>query len=150
MNHSPILTKDVERPTQEHKLFTWERFLKLREWAQELANEHQAPVYLVGSVLTKDLPRDIDISVIFSVAVYEERFGKIPNATNDFAFTQKVAPLLDSVHMSKPRIKAYFEAMSLFKHDIQIDLKFCPDTWWTDKDKMLLANPQGFDSTEST
>lgn len=138
---NPVLSKNESRPSQDYKLMTWERFLIIRKWAQTVADEHQAPVYLVGSVLEKDLPRDIDISVVFPIAIYEEQFGKIPTATNDFAFTQKVAPLMDKVHMSKLRLKAYFEIMTLIKHDTQIDVKFCPDTWWTDKDKLLLASP---------
>lgn len=142
MSFSPILSKNEPRPNQDYKQMTWERFLKLRKWAQTVSDELQAPVYLVGSVLEKEIPRDIDISVIFPVAVYEEMFGKIPVATNDFAFTQKIAPLMDKVHLSKPRLKAYFEGMSLINHDTIIDLKFCPDTWWTNKDKMLLAEPR--------
>jgi hypothetical protein len=39
---------------------TWIRFLEIRTWAQALADELNAPVYLVGSVLDKDIPRDID------------------------------------------------------------------------------------------
>jgi hypothetical protein len=81
MNHSPILSKAEPRPNQDYKPMTWIRFLKIRTWAQTLADELKAPVYLVGSVLEKDIPRDIDISVIFPVKIYEERFGKIPTAT---------------------------------------------------------------------
>jgi hypothetical protein len=142
MKHSPILLKAEPRPNQDYKPMTWIRFLKIRSWAQTLADELKAPVYLVGSVLDKDIPRDIDISVIFPVKVYEELFGKIPTSTNDFAFTQKVAKLMDEVHLSKPRLKAYFDIMSAIGHETMIDLKFCPDTWWTDKDKMLLAEPR--------
>lgn len=132
---NPTLSKNETRPSQDYKQMTWERFLILRKWAQTVADEHQAPVYLVGSVLEKDIPRDIDVSVIFPVEVYEERFGKIPSDVT------ALGGIMDKIHLSKPRLKAYFEGMSAIKHDTLIDLKFCPDTWWADKDKLLLASP---------
>jgi hypothetical protein len=46
---------------------------------------------------------------------------------NDFAFTQKVAKLMDEVHLSKTRLKAYFDIMTAIGHETMIDLKFCPD-----------------------
>jgi hypothetical protein len=75
MNHSPILSKAESLPNQDYKPMTWIRYLKIRAWAQTLADELKAPVCLVGSVLDKDIPRDIDISVIFPVMKYEELFG---------------------------------------------------------------------------
>jgi predicted nucleotidyltransferase len=85
---------------------TWIRFLKIRTWAQTLADELKAPVYLVGSVLDKDIPRDIDISVIFPVKIYEERFGVLPK--------DKVAlgEQMEKMHLNHIRLKAYFEIMS--------------------------------------
>jgi hypothetical protein len=142
MNESPTLTKNEARPTQDYKLFTWERFIVIRKWAQALADELQAPVYLVGSALEKEIPRDIDVSVIFPVAVYESMFGKIPTEK------EELTVLMDGVHMNKIRLKPYFEIMSIIKHDTLIDLKFCPDTWWSDKDKLLLASPKGIVPTE--
>jgi hypothetical protein len=148
-NMNPILGKNDPHEIWDYNLMTWDMFLKIRSWAQGVADKNQAPVYLVGSVLKKDLPRDIDISVIFPVADYEVLFGTIPTATNDSAFTQKVMPIMHKAQSCQARIDAYWELAYIFDHKIGIDLKFCPDVWWTEKDKLLLANPRGTEHAKS-
>ena len=61
MNLSPILTKNEPNEVWDNKLMTWDMFLKIRTWAQKVADDNRAPIYLVGSVLKKESPRDIDI-----------------------------------------------------------------------------------------
>ncbi len=141
MNHSPTLGKNSPNEIWDNRLMTWTRFLKLRAWAQGVADDNQAPVYLVGSVLKKRKPRDIDISVIFPVAVYEERYGKLPKCKSAEHYHQLVKPIMDKAHQDPARLKAYWDAYFNVGRKLGFDIKFCPDTWWTDKDKMLIATP---------
>jgi hypothetical protein len=140
MNHSPILGKNPPNEVWDNRLMTWTRFLKLRAWAQGVADDNQAPVYLVGSVLKKRKPRDIDISVIFPLAAYEERYGELPK--EEWEFDKMVKPIMDKAHRDPARMKAYWDAFYNVGRKIGFDIKFCPDTWWTEKDKMLLAEPR--------
>jgi hypothetical protein len=137
----PILGKNEPNEVWDHKPMTWSRFLKLRAWAQDIANEFQAPVYLVGSVLTKKAPRDIDVSVVFPLAVYEEKFGKISYGGNELMEREKIKAAMHQAHRSPERINAYWTGMKAIRNKTYLDLKFCPDTWWVDRDKLLLAQP---------
>lgn len=130
--NEPILEKNQPHGFDHTPIF-WEDFLKIRNAAKIAANNIGYPIYLVGSALYKDLPRDIDISVIIPLDDYEKMFGKLPDNQDDFnsylsnVFT-KTFDNLQELHFC------------LFKTH-HLDIKVCPNTWWVEKDKMLLAAP---------
>lgn len=132
MPSEPILGKNKPHG-YDYKPITWGAFLKLREAAQKTANASGYPVYLVGSALYKEIPRDIDVSVIMPLNKYEEMFGKLPEKQEDYS-----KYLLDVFH------KAWWFACHLhFCIDgYHLDIKVCPDAWWPDRPKMLLASPE--------
>lgn len=133
----PKLEKHPHEPHRDYKHMTWETFLTLREWAQEMANKEGYPVYLVGSVLWKTYPRDIDVSVVIPVVAFEERFGKIPDTqdgVNNYLATNK--------KLGEANVPYIINVQERLRWVTRIDLKFTPDTWWNYKDRMLLAQPK--------
>ena len=130
MSNEPILSKRNPR-LNSYKPITWGAFIKLMEAAQKVANKTEYPVYLVGSALYKEIPRDIDISVIIPLDEYELLFEKLPTKQEDFsAYFGKV------IHRSFEHTKDLY-----FCIDYDLDIKVCPDCWWAYKPKMLLAEP---------
>ena len=129
--NEPILGK--ARPHgYDYKPITWGAFLKLKESAQKVADKFGYPVYMVGSSLYKEIPRDIDISVIMPLDKYEEMFKKLPEKQEYYgAYLGRV------IETSFEHIKDLY-----FCIDYHLDIKVCPDTWWTEKPKMLLAEPK--------
>ena len=49
--------------------------VQLRGWANQIAARFGAPVYLIGSSLTEDHPRDVDIVVILQDIDFNARYG---------------------------------------------------------------------------
>ena len=129
--NEPILGKNKPRPDS-YRPITWDVFLQLRKAAQRTADRAGYPVYLVGSSLYKDKPRDIDISVIIPLDEYEILFGKLPDKQEQYS-----KYLYDVFHKSFEHIKHLH-----FCIDYNLDIKVCPDTWWPEKPKMLLAEPK--------
>ena len=130
--NEPILGK-AEPHGYDYKPITWSDFLKLREVAQKAADDFGYPVYLVGSVLHKEIPRDIDISVIMPLDKYEEMFKKLPIKQEYYgAYLGRV------FHRSYEKVHKHLQ----FCIDYHLDIKICPDTWWPEKSKMLLAEPR--------
>lgn len=128
--NEPILSKRKTR-LGSYKPMTWESFLKLEEAAQKVANATEYPVYLVGSATYKELPRDIDISVIMPLEDFETLFGKLPEKQEYYsAYLNRV------FHRSWPWVCHLH-----FCIDYDLDIKVCPDTWWVERPKMLLAEP---------
>jgi hypothetical protein len=128
--NEPILSKANPRK-DDYKPIVWGEFLKLREAAQQTANACGYPIYLVGSALYKEIPRDIDISVIIPLDKYEEMFGKLPEQQDKYG-----------VYLGEVFHKSWeFTQYLHFCIDYNLDIKVCPDAWWTDKPKMLLAKP---------
>jgi len=128
--NEPILGK-AEPHGFDYQPMKWNAFLKLRESAQKVANSFGYPVYLVGSVLYKEVPRDIDISIIIPLEKYQEMFGKLPEKQEIYAY-----------YLGRVINKAFEYTKDLyFCIDYHLDIKVCPDTWWTEKPKMLLAEP---------
>ena len=128
--NEPILSK---RPPHgyDYKPFTWPMFIKLREWAEQVSSKTGYKVYLVGSTLEKEIPRDIDISVIMPFEEYERLYGKWPDdpgERNKYMY-----------EVWKQNVQYYFEADEILEQ-AHIDLKFCPDTWWIEKPKLLISN----------
>jgi hypothetical protein len=51
-------------------------YVKLRRFAAYMAARFNAPVYLVGSALTRPDPRDIDIRIVISDSQFKARYGQ--------------------------------------------------------------------------
>jgi hypothetical protein len=47
----------------------------LRPWANQIAARFAAPVYLVGSALREEYPRDVDIRIVLTDADFVQRYG---------------------------------------------------------------------------
>jgi len=126
-------------PQWEYRQPTWEVFLTIREWAQEVANIEGYPVYLVGSALWKTYPRDIDISMLMPLTDFEARYGEIPKDDEE-AFKGWVAHETQSYHDAAPYNMTLQERIH---YSQRIDFKIQPDTWFQTRDKLLLAEPNG-------
>jgi hypothetical protein len=113
---------------------TWEKFLSLRAWAMNLSEQIDYPVYLVGSALYKEVPRDIDISIIIPLKEYEVFYGKLPEKIEDYNIY-----LRDVVIHTKWYAKAFWDCVSALGEKVNLDLKICPDTWFKDKPRLLLS-----------
>lgn len=112
---------------------TWERFLALRRFAQKIVErDPEAQVYLVGSVLSKLRPRDVDISIVLPLKVYKQRYGHIPEPG-----TSEMTVHLNVVRSS--HLDEWVEAQRAVSHVTRCDLRYCPDTWWPEKDRLRLA-----------
>jgi predicted nucleotidyltransferase len=135
----PIYDKHPSQPHLDYKMMTWDLFLTIREWAQEVANIEGYPVYLVGSTLRKIYPRDIDIAIILPVEVFEERYGKIPDSKEDL---DKYLSHPNKVWSDKNPYWATLQER--VRWITRIDVKIAPDTWHTQQDKLLLAVPNGY------
>jgi len=132
--NEPILGKSSHTHGKANKLITWREFLKLREAAQKVADSMGYSVYLVGSALSNDYPRDIDISVIIPLDKYEEEYGKLPTMQDYYGSYLAYVINKTCAH--------HTELIDLqFCIDYWLDIKICPDTWWPEKPKMLLAEP---------
>lgn len=130
---SPILGKTGAHKGWDYKPFTWTMFLKLRKWAQKAAKEEGGHIYLVGSVLTKYQPRDIDIAIIIPIKEFEKRFGKVPRKAGTPELNKYMQELREK------NIDRYHEANMVLGYHRRVDLRYCPDVWWTEKEKFLLA-----------
>lgn len=140
MAGEPILGKAHAQPHRDYKLLTWTRFLRLRRWAQRVADHENAPVYLVGSALTKRRPRDLDVSIIVPHDRFVAQFGAIPEPLSP-AMQQLMHETNIYLFSTRPYWKWMIEE-HCYMHYSRVDLKICPDSWWPEKDKLLLASPQ--------
>ena len=135
MTGEPILGKNDPMPGMDNKLFTWRRLLVLRAWAQEVADAEGGSVYLVGSTLKKTHPRDIDVSIVLPHDEYVRRYGPIPEpGTPEMNRHMGVTGTSIRLHQ--------FEGFRRLGYYTHFDLKICPDSWWPEKDKLLLASPR--------
>lgn len=73
MSESERLPDDVLACPEES--FAIPAYLKLRRFGAYMAARFHAPVYLVGSALTKANPRDIDVRVVLSEDHFKARYG---------------------------------------------------------------------------
>jgi hypothetical protein len=135
MSDEPTLSKHLDDPNCDHKPMTWDRFLLLRAWARYVAWHENCTVALVGSVLEKDVPRDIDVALIWPAEKFREMFGTTswyeyggPYLWRSQAYKDKKASL-------------WISGQELVKFDTRIDVRLCPDTWWPEKDRLILATP---------
>lgn len=131
--HEPILGK-ADPHGFDYTPIKWSDFQKLKRAAQTAADNIGYPVYLVGSALYKDPPRDIDVSVIVPYGDYLARFGPLPNTQDGWAL------YLAMVHNNTFDEIAALHFCLMGTH--HLDIKVCPDIWWPNKEKWLLASPR--------
>jgi len=130
---TPIFTKREPRP-YDYQEMTWGKFIKLREWAKVASQEIGYPIYLVGSTLYKEVPRDFDIVVAIPQKEFESRFGKLTESN-----WKEV--LVKSFNYY---VKEYWdceEALEKCGH-VPLDFKVYPDNWFIDNDRLLLGEPK--------
>lgn len=148
MSGEPILGKAHPQPHWEYKVLTWARFRKLRAWAQRVADHEQAPVYLVGSAVTKTRPRDLDVSIIVPHDRFVAQFGPIPpnaHTAAEHMDVNRMPAYLDRLHHYLYVTQPYWRwqiDMGCYMKFSRVDFRICPDSWWPDKDKLLLASPR--------
>lgn len=129
---TPVFTKRESRP-YDYQEMTWEKFIRLREWAKETAPKIGYPIYLVGSTLQQVVPRDFDVVITIPAKEFEEQFGEM----NEENFGQVL------VNSFKAYVKEYFdceETLGKCGHT-PLDFKVYPDNWFVDEDKLLLGKP---------
>ena len=129
---TPIFTKRESRP-YDYQEMTWSKFIKLREWAKVASQEIGYSIYLVGSTLHKEIPRDFDIVVVIPQVEYKEKFGEL---TKDN--WQGVL-----VKAFNHYVKLYFDCEEALGECgfVPLDFKVYPDNWFVDNDKLLLGKP---------
>jgi hypothetical protein len=130
--NEPIFTKR-ENDRRHYKRMTWKKFLNLVKWAEGVTEHLGYPVYLVGSVLYKKTPRDIDVAIILPLADFEEKYGKLPEKQEDYAV------YLRDTQYNTPGFAGFFFDGEDAIDGARLDLKICPDTWFTDRPKLLLS-----------
>ena len=130
---TPIFTKREPRP-YDYQEMTWLNFIRLREWAKSTSEKIGYPIYLVGSTLQKEVPRDFDVVITIPQKEFEERFGEL---TKD-----NWQAILVKSHNAY--VKEYWECQRCFGEEgfVPLDWKVYPDNWFDDKDKLLLSEPQ--------
>jgi len=128
----PTLIKNSSTPL-DYKELTFKDFLIIQSRAQEVANRIGYSVYLVGSALTNSRPRNIDLSIIIPATEYIKKYSFEQCAYRAHACLQI------AFYKEFPNIEPL---ISLTYENYPIDLKICPDNWWTDKEKMILASPE--------
>jgi hypothetical protein len=127
---TPVFTKREPRP-YDYQEMTWAKFIRLREWAKKCSKEIGYPIFLVGSTLQKEVPRDFDVVVTIPYKEFEEMFGELTE--ENFG-----AILVESFNLF---VKHYFdcvETLGEFGHT-PLDFKVYPDNWFKDEDRLLLS-----------
>lgn len=136
LDTTPTYEKSPFAPQWEYHHMTWEMFLITREWAQEVAKQEGYPVYLVGSTLLKPYPRDLDIAIVMPLDEFEARFGPIPQDAE-----KRQAYLTRAEYARDGLLHAISLAVRLM-YAKRVDCKIQPDTWFPQRDRLLLATPE--------
>lgn len=114
---------------------TWLLFLALRNWARGVAATEHATVCLVGSALYRFPPRDVDVSIILPRAEFERRFGPLPDTSDPDDHRQ----LWTATEKAKAEAMHDMNAQEAVEWAVLVDVKFAPDCWWPDADRLVLA-----------
>jgi hypothetical protein len=130
---TPVFTKRESRP-YDYQEMTWGKFIKLREWAKVAAKEIGYPIYLVGSTLHKEIPRDFDIVITIPERKFEVMFGEL----TDCNFSEVLVKSFNHF------VKEYFNCMDTLGEcgHTPLDFKVYPNNWFMNEDKLLLGNPK--------
>jgi hypothetical protein len=89
----------------------------LSKWACQIAGRFSSPVYLVGSALTKEYPRDIDVVVILSDEDFFNRYGL------KAIETQVVGDTVDEKYRRYWEDVAKLTRWASMNHNLNIDFK---------------------------
>lgn len=132
MISNPIFTKREPRP-YDYQEMTWGKFIKLRAWAKEAVKDIHFPIYLVGSTLKKEIPRDFDIVIPIPEKQFEEMFGIMTEEN----WGEVLAKSNCWFHHH------YWTCQECLGEEgfVPLDWKVYPDNWYKDEDKLLLAEP---------
>ena len=135
-----VLTKNDSHP-YDYKEMTFKDFIIIQNATQEVANTMGYPIYLVGSAQRKHLPRDIDLAIIIPHDLYVERYSKQSEQDWDTDNPEYQAAnfLTNAWYREFDNIQP-LEQLNF--EGYKIDLKICPDNWFTEKEKTLLAKPR--------
>lgn len=133
---TPIFTKREPR-TYDYQEMTWGKFIQLREWAKKYSKEIGYPIYLVGSTLEKEVPRDFDVVLTIPVDEYEQKYGML---------TEENWPEIVSIAF-REHVRGYFECEETLGQcgHVSLDFKVYPDNWFVNEDKLLLGKPRSED-----
>jgi hypothetical protein len=112
---------------------TWGKFIKLREWAKVASQEIGYPIYLVGSTLHKEIPRDFDIVMAIPYKEFEEMFGELTESNWGEILVKSF----------NYYVKEYWDCEETLGKCgfVPLDFKVYPDNWFIDDDKLLLGKP---------
>jgi hypothetical protein len=132
---TPTFTKRESRPYDFQEM-TWSKFIKLREWAKVSSREIGYPIYLVGSTLKKEVPRDFDVVITIPQKEFEEKFGELTESN----FGEVL------VKAANHYVKEYFDCEETLGECgfVPLDFKVYPDNWFVEEDKLLLAEPNRY------
>lgn len=136
---TPVFTKREPRP-YDYQEMTWSKFIKLREWAKIASQEIGYPIYLVGSTLYKEKPRDFDIVIVIPLEEFETKFGKL----NENNWKEVL------VNASNCYYKEHFsceESLGEWGY-VPLDFKVYPDNWFVNNDKLLIGEPKEINKRE--
>lgn len=130
--NTPVFNKRENRP-YDYQEMTWSKFIKLREWGKITANKIGYSVYLVGSALHKEFPRDIDIVIIIPLNEYEKMFVQLTE-TN---WSEILAKAFNYY------VNLYFECEDILGESglVPLDFKIYPENWFVNEDRILLGEP---------
>lgn len=131
-----VLTKN-DPDSRDYKEYTFKDFILIQNRAQEVADKIGYPVYLVGSAQYKHLPRDIDLAIIIPSDEYLERYNLHEDADTVVLLPGNVMTI--AWYADFENIKG-LEQLNF--EGYKIDLKICPDNWFVEKPKLLLAKPR--------
>ena len=130
---TPVFTKREPRP-YDYQEMTWGKFIKLREWAKVASQEIGYPIYLVGSTLYKEIPRDFDIVMTIPQKEFEVRFGELTKSN----FGEILVKSFNYY------VKEYWDCEETLGKCgyTPLDFKVYPDNWFLDNDRLLLSKPK--------
>lgn len=128
--NQPTFTKREPRP-YDYQEMTWGKFIQLREWAKKTSKEIGYPIYLVGSTLSKEVPRDFDIVIILPLHDFEKAFGTLTEEN----WGQLLADAFNKY------VEYYFSCCEVFGEFgyVPLDFKVYPDHWFVEEDKLLIS-----------
>jgi len=132
----PIFLKN--KPDKRHyKELSFGDYLRIQNACQDAANRMGYPIYLVGGALKDHTPRDIDISIIVPAKEYYEKYLNGHNEITNPEY-QAFHFMSNAYHIEFENLE---ELTKIMFEWIMLDIKICPDNWFKDKPKMLLAKP---------
>ena len=135
-----VLTKNDAHPN-DYKEYTFKDFILIQKTAQQVSDKLGYPIYLVGSAQYKRLPRDIDLAVIIPHDIYFEKYKK--HSKHDWDTTNLSSQAVNYLTNAWYREFDNIQPLEQLNFEgFKIDLKLCPDNWFTKKEKTLLTKPR--------